>query len=194
MGLIFALAQFYAKRYGSTGDVAAAGIVLRLYAAAMFAVLGFTRGLQPLAGMLSGGGSKEGLKLLLRRGTVLLLGLSGVITLLCLGIPKYIMAVFTQNPAVASKGIRFLVLSFAGFLSFAFQLYAAGIFQALGDARKTLYMLLIRNCGLFLPVIALLPLAVGLPGIFMSFAIADALSVIAVLAMKKKLFTLEAAA
>lgn len=192
MGIVFALAQFYAKRYGTTGDVAAAGIVLRMYAAAMFAVLGFTRGAQPLAGMLSGGGNREGLKVLIRRGAVLLLALSGIISILCLGIPKYIMAVFTQNPAVLNRGGRFLLFSFAGFLPFSFQLYGAGIFQALGDAKKTLYMLLIRNCALFLPVICLLPLVVGLPGIFLSFAIADGLSVFAVLAMRKKLFILEA--
>lgn len=178
VGVLFALIQFYAKRFGGTESVAAAGIVLRIYTAALFLVLGFIRGVQPLAGMLWGMEDRLQLVQLLRRSSLILFFITGVISAAALLFPSPILSLFSSDPRVITEGTLFLRLGVAGFFLFAFQLFAAGVFQAIGDIRKTFFLLFARNLFLLLPGIAVLPLIFGMNWIFYSFVIADVISAV----------------
>jgi Na+-driven multidrug efflux pump len=182
VGIIFALVQYFAKRFGSTDAVAAAGIVLRIYAAALFLILGFTRGVQPLAGMIWGRGDLSQLRELLVRSAVMLFLFTGLLTAGMLLFPEEIITAFSGKVAIVETGALFLRYVFAGILPFAFQLFGAGVFQALGDIRKTYFLLFVRNVACLLPGLVLLPLLTGLPGVFLSFAAADGLSTLLVFA------------
>ena len=187
VGIIFALAQLFAKHFGNTEGVAAAGIVLRLYAAALFLLLGFTRGVQPLAGMAFGNENYRQLRKLLFRSAAILLLFTSLITCIALFVPGRIMNIFSQDLKVRNMGTVFLRFAFAGCIPFAFQLFASGIFQALGSVGKTFFLLFFRNVFLLLPAMIILPNVLGVNGIFLSFTAADGISFIVLLFLTKKL-------
>jgi len=91
--------------------------------------------------------------------------------------PKPVFLLFNKDPILLREGttilrIMILFLPFVGF-----QVVGATLFQAIGKAFPALFLSMSRQVLFLIPLILVFPLYFGLKGIWISFPVADFLSV-----------------
>ena len=92
-------------------------------------------------------------------------------------IPSSIIGLFSTDTALIESGIfpfRMIVLLFP---FIGFQIIGAGFFQSIGKAVPSIALSLTRQVLFLIPLIVLLPLSMGINGIWISFPIADFLAI-----------------
>jgi Na+-driven multidrug efflux pump len=160
--------------YGSEVALAAAGAVAKVMIVLMSCVIGISLGCQPIYGFNYGGKQygrvKEAYLLALRYGTMV-----SVIAFLCIQIfPGPILSIFgSEDPrfyGFAVKYIRiFLFMTFAN----ALQPISSTFFTAIGKAKLGFWTALVKQLFLLIPLLLLLPLALGIDGLYWAGPIAD---------------------
>ena len=99
-------------------------------------------------------------------------------------VPGVFVALFSSDPQIqeiASFGMR---IYFAGFTIFGAQLACQQTFLALGEAKISMFLALLRKVILLIPLALLLPkLGLGTTGLFLAEPISDVLAVAATVTM-----------
>ena len=93
-------------------------------------------------------------------------------------LPGLAVSVFTGDPAlkeVASHGLRLMNIVFP---IIGFQMIATNLFQCLGMVRTSVILSLSRQLLFLVPCVYLLPLWLGIDGVWISFPVSDALATI----------------
>jgi Na+-driven multidrug efflux pump len=88
---------------------------------------------------------------------------------------------YITDPALATSGANMFRIMMGAFFIQGFILLPATLFQSIGKGGTASFLLLAREILLFVPIVVVLPLFMGLNGIWLSIPLADAL--IAVLAI-----------
>lgn len=165
-----------ARLYGSAA-IAAMGIANRIYMFIRSIVIGIGQGFQPVAGYNYGAGKfrrvREAFRDAAILGTILTVAASALLFLFA----QDLIALFLPgDPAVAQIGaraLRFLCLSLPGL---AYSSHVNQLLQCLGRVRNATLLALCRNGIFYVPLILLLPPAIGLIGIELTQLIADILT------------------
>ena len=92
--------------------------------------------------------------------------------------PDIAISLFTSDPelkSLANKGLRMINLAFP---LVGFQMATTNFFQSLGMVHKSIFLSLCRQLLFLVPLIYFLPVFFGHKGVWMSFPIADTLSII----------------
>lgn len=164
-----------AMQYGDAA-VAALGIMLRVYAMAMYVSFGFMQGFMPLAGYNYGAGRYDRLQEAIAIATRILTGISVIATIAFVGFATPIVTAFSRDPevvAIGAKGLRYLAL-FLPF--FGFQMVWSTVFQAQGKGKEAMILSLARQGFFLIPAILILPSLFGLTGVLLCQPIADLLT------------------
>jgi Na+-driven multidrug efflux pump len=163
--------------YGSEIALAAAGAAAKVTTVFMSCVIGIALGCQPIYGFNYGnkkyGRVKEAYLLALRYGTTV-----AVITFLCLQLfPERILRIFSsEDPLFYSFASRYMrVFLFMTFIN-AIQPITSNFFSAIGKARLGFWTALLKQIGLLLPLLLLLPLVFGIEGLFWAGPITDSIA------------------
>lgn len=162
--------------------IAAMSITTRVMQFLNSALIGFGQGMQPVAGF-SWGAKRydrliEAFTFCVRTGVLAFT----LIAVVCFSGARYIMLLFLSDPSVLAIGtvaIRYQCILMP--LS-AFNTLSGMVFQSTGHGRSSSILALARQGFFFVPVIALLPLFIGLRGVQIAQPIADILTMLLSLA------------
>jgi putative MATE family efflux protein len=164
--------------YGGGDELALIGATLNMFAFALIPMWGISMGLQPILGMNFGAKKyprvKEAFYKFLLASTVI----AFVIWALFMLFPERILGMYITDPALVSSGTNVFRIVMGVFLLQGFLLLPATLFQAIGKGGMASLVLLAREILLFVPLVIVLPLFLGLVGIWISVPIADVLIVI----------------
>ena len=175
-------------KYGGDLAIGAYGIVNRLTMLFIMICMGFNQGLQPIAGYNYGARQYHRVKdvfMLTAKWETLVTSLCFLMAEL---IPGLAVSLFTNDPGMiemASKALRILC---AGTAMVGFSITTSTLFQCLGMVKKSIFLSLSRQLIFLLPLIYSLPMWFQEKGVWMSFPIADMLSVAVAFVFVQRLF------
>ncbi len=161
-------------RYGSDLAVGAMGIIMSISMLFFMPIFGISQGVQPIIGF------NYGAKNYARVKKAQLLGMA-VATLICLVgfiimqfYPKILISIFNTSDLelieVGSQGLRLFLMMFP---LIGFQIISITYFQAIGKAKTAMFLSLLRQLLVLLPLLIILPRMWGLVGVWLSAPIAD---------------------
>jgi putative MATE family efflux protein len=164
--------------YGGDLAIGAYGIINRIAMLFVMIVMGFTQGMQPIAGYNFGAQHYkrvlEVLKLTIIYATVIttLAFVAGEI------FPRQMAMMFTSDETLielASNGMRIV---FAIFPMVGFQMVVSNFFQSIGKAQKAIFLSATRQLLFLIPLILILPKYWETNGIWWSMPISDFIATI----------------
>lgn len=167
------------QRYGGDLYVGTMSIMASVMQVIVIPVQGITQGVQPIISYNYGAGNRERVKGVFIRlicicfsGTFLL---GGVAVLF----PSLYASIFTGNQALIELTCQVMPIYFLGITIFGIQSACQSTFLALGQAKVSLFIALLRKVVLLVPLAIILPIFMGVTGIYVAEPIADVTSVIA---------------
>lgn len=101
-----------------------------------------------------------------------------VINLLIIIFPGFVASIFTSDAALIDTVRRVMPIFLAGMTIFGLQRACQNMFVALGQAKVSLFIALLRKIILLIPLALILPRFMGVTGIFTAEAISDATAAI----------------
>ena len=166
-------------KYGGDTAVGAMTILTSVMQFSMLPLQGLTQGAQPIISFNYGAKNidrvKKAFHLLLRSAACY----STLLWLLCMLVPQIFISIFTSDADLASYTIWALRIYMAASLLFAVQLACQQTFIALGNAKTSVFLALLRKVLLLIPLIFILPHFVSNPvfGVFVAEPVADTIAV-----------------
>jgi putative MATE family efflux protein len=162
--------------YGGNIAIATYGILNRLIHFAFMPMLGFSQALQPVAGYNYGARQFDRAKRALRissiRSTVFAVGAFGVLIVFA----RPLIQLFTRDRELIELSVTALRTIALAFPMVGIQIMGATMFLALGRAGPALFLSLSRQIIFLIPLVLVLPLVMGVNGVFVAFPIADVLA------------------
>ena len=175
-------------KYGGDLAIGAYGIVNRLTMLFIMICMGFNQGLQPIAGYNYGARQYHRVKdvfMLTAKWETLVTSLCFLMAEL---IPGLAVSLFTNDPGMIEMASRALRILCAGTALVGFSITTSTLFQCLGMVSKSIFLSLSRQLIFLLPLIYSLPMWFQEKGVWMSFPIADMLSVAVAFVFVQRLF------
>ena len=176
-------------RYGGSLAISAMGVALSVNTIVIMPTLGISQGAQPLIGYNHGARkyktSIQTLKMALRWG--MLVTTAGFILLEIFARP--VAAIFNGTDTalidMAGRVIRIINILLP---LVPLQMMATTFFQAINQPLKAAFLSLSRQILLVIPLVLILPLFMGLNGVFLAPAIADGISTILAVVLLRNFF------
>lgn len=166
------------KFYGGDLEITILGVINRITMFLYMPLFGICQGVQPIVGFNYGAKKaervNEAIKLSIITTTVI--ALCGFIV--GEAIPSQIISVFNDDVELIKDGSVVLRTIIAMMPFIGIQVIGATVFQSIGKALPSLILSLSRQVLFFIPLVLILPLFMGLKGIWMSYPIADLSSTI----------------
>lgn len=152
-----------AVAYGEL-TVAAMGIAQKILSPGNYIYQGFAAGTQPLMGYNYGAGNYRRMKEILRAGIMVVSGTELCVMAVCGIAAPQLVGIFTESPEVIATGSRVLraimcILPFVGAVSMS-----RTSFQAMGKPQYAFVITLVRQFGLYVPLLLILNRVFGFGG------------------------------
>ena len=165
------------QRYGGDMHVGAMTILQSVMQLKVVPLSGFTQGVQPIISYNYGAKQYQRVRLAIKRMAMVTIPASFVISLLAMLLPTVFASLFTDDAALIALVGQTLPIYMAGMLIFGVQNCAQATFVALGQARVSLFIALLRKVILLVPLALILPAVTGsVMGIYWAEPIADVVS------------------
>lgn len=165
------------QTYGGDMYVGTMAIMSSIMQLIVIPVNGVAQGVQPIISYNFGAGNMQRVKqTFVRMVSVCLAG-----TLLVGGVavfaPHVYAGIFTSNAALAELTASVMPVYFCGMMVFGIQCACQSTFIALGQAKTSVFIALLRKVILLIPLAIILPKFFGVMGIYYAEPIADIISV-----------------
>ncbi len=166
-------------RYGGDIAVGAMTILASVMQFCMLPLQGLTQGAQPIVGFNYGAGQGDRVKETFRLLLTCCLIFSGVVWAICMFFPQVFIGIFTNDPTLTGFTRWAIRIYMAVALLFGIQIACQQTFIALGNARTSIFLALLRKGILLIPLIYLLPhlLADQVLAVFLAEPVADLIAV-----------------
>lgn len=166
------------QRYGGDLYVGSMSILMSIMQLIVIPVNGITQGVQPIVSYNYGAGNRLRVKeTVIRLISVCLLG-----TLILAGIaifcPSIYASMFTNDAELVALTCRIMPIFFLGIAIFGIQAACQSTFLALGQAKVSLFIAMLRKIILLIPLALILPKFLGVKGIYIAEPVSDVISVI----------------
>jgi len=163
--------------YGSELSIAVFGILNRLIAFFLMPLLGLSQGFQPIAGYNYGARAFDRVRKTVRLTlTVATVG-STFFFLLMMLFPGFLVGLFSDDPLLIREAVPIMRTVILVVPLVGLQVVGSTYFQAIGKAVPAFVLGLSRQVLFLIPLVALLPLVMGLKGVWTAFPLADILAV-----------------
>lgn len=166
------------QRYGGDIYVGSMSILMSIMQLIVIPVNGITQGVQPIISYNYGAGNSRRVKETVFRlisacllGTLILAG----IAIFC---PSIYASMFTNDAELVALTCRIMPIFFLGIAIFGIQAACQSTFLALGQAKVSLFIAILRKIILLIPLAIILPKFLGVKGIYVAEPISDVISVI----------------
>ena len=166
------------QKYGGDIYVGTMSIMTSVMQFIIIPIQGITQGVQPIISYNYGAGNKDRVKGAFTR--LILVSLAGTMVLGGIAVlaPEVYAGIFTSNKELEALTCQVMPVYFLGITIFGIQAACQGTFLALGQARVSLFIALLRKIILLIPLAVILPRFMGVIGIYRAEPIADILSVV----------------
>lgn len=158
------------------GDIHVSALAI-LQSAMQFAsvpLVGFAQGFVPVASYNYGHGYKDRVRSCFRISLITMFSFNFVLMLLMICFPSVVASAFTDDEVLIGTVRCVMPVFFAGMTIFGLQRACQNMFVALGQARISIFIALLRKVILLIPLALLLPRFWGVNGIYAAEAISDA--------------------
>ncbi|SDL97658.1 putative efflux protein, MATE family [Franzmannia pantelleriensis] len=186
LGVVTVLHNMLLMHYGGAVQVAAYAITGYLLAFYYMFAEGVANGMQPLISYFHGARRRPDIKRVFRLGLYTGLGFGLVMVAALMLWPGRIVGIFISDDArllaATTKGVRLHL--FALFLD-GFIVLAACFFQSMGMGRQAM-LITLGNIVIQLPFLAVLPLVMGLNGVWLALPLSNLVLASVVLAMVRR--------
>jgi putative MATE family efflux protein len=164
-------------KHGGDLAVGAFSIVISVISLVVMSVIAINMAAQPIMGYNYGAKNytrvQSALKISLIAATLLSIG-AWVVTQWA---PEYIVALFNNNDpeltALTTHALQTITILFP---IVGFQIVGGNFFQSIGKARISMFLTLLRQVLMLIPMLLILPHFMGLDGVWLSFPISDVVS------------------
>ena len=162
--------------YGGSLAIAAYGIIRGFTMLLAFPNIGVTQGLMPIIGYNHGAEHWGRIKEALRSGIIWTTVISSAFYLLLILFTAGVIGFYTPDPELIRMTPRAMIIVFIGLPTMGVSFIAAGYFQAIGKVKPALFLTLARQGLFMIPLMLILPLFMGLDGIWFSMPIGEVLA------------------
>lgn len=163
--------------YGGNDSIIVLSSAQRIMMFAFIPMWGIGQGLQPVLGANYGAKQFARVKEAFSSFTKIATGISGVLWLLFMLLPKFILSWFITDQALVSSGANSFRMFLSVFVLYGFMITAITFFQALGKAGKAALIVMGRQVLFFIPISLILPLFIKETGVWLSLPIGDFLTI-----------------
>lgn len=163
-------------KYGGDLGIGAYGIVNRISFLFVMVVMGLNQGMQPIAGYNFGARKYSRVKEVFSLTAWIATGILTLGFIVSEFFPSVAVSVFTNDPqlkSIADKGLRAMNMAFP---IVGFQMVATNLFQCLGMVKKSIFLSLSRQLIFLIPALYLMPLWLGVNGVWYSYPVSDFLA------------------
>lgn len=161
--------------------VAALGVFFRIRSIFYMPVYGLAQAAMPIAGFAYGARQPDRVKETIFKTSIL----SVIILMIAwLGMHQYareLMGIFSQDPVLISMGVDCLKLATLFLPVMGPIIILNNVLQALGKGTAAMYLSLLRQLGIFLPALVILPNYLGIRGVWLAFSLTELLSALVAL-------------
>ncbi len=162
--------------YGGDLSIGAFGIQNRILILFVMIVMGITMGMQPITGYNYGAQHYDRVKRTLKLGMIAATLITTFGFLIGELVPGMFVGMFTTNDELTAQATVALRFGIAAFPVVGAQIVITQFFQSIGKAKISIFLSLSRQLLFLLPGLALLPLAYGLNGVWLSMPVSDFLA------------------
>lgn len=158
------------------GDIHVSALAI-LQSAMQFAsvpLVGFAQGFVPVASYNYGHGYKDRVRSCFRISQITMFSFNFALMLLMICFPSVVASAFTDDEVLIGTVRCVMPVFLAGMTIFGLQRACQNMFVALGQARISIFIALLRKVILLIPLALLLPRFWGVNGIYAAEAISDA--------------------
>ena len=162
--------------YGGDYAVGAYGIVHKMTFIFVMIVMGFTQGMQPIAGYNYGAKAYDRVTKVLKITIALATGVTTLAFVIGEFCPEYVARIFTSDEKMiemAVVGMRYNCLLFP---IVGFQMVAGNFFQSIAQPGKSIFLSLSRQLLFLVPFIIIFPHFWGIDGVWVSLPASDLVS------------------
>lgn len=169
--------------HGDDYSVGAFGIINRVQMLFVMIVMGIAQGMQPITGYNFGAGLVD------RARRSVQLGIAAGCTMTTLGFvlavffPGMLVGMFTDSVLLVEQASKALSISMLSFPVVGAQIIICQFFQSIGKAFIAIFLSLSRQLLFLLPGLALLPVWMGVDGVWTSMPVSDFLATVAAVVM-----------
>ncbi len=168
------------RKYGGDLAVGAMTVLSSVMQFSMLPVHGLTQGAQPIISYNFGAGNAARVKRAFRYLLICCLTFSLTLWAAVQLFPSAFIKIFNDDPALVALGSRSLRIYMAATCVFGVQTACQQTFVALGNAKSSLFLALLRKIILLIPLIYILPAALPIDkvtAVFLAEPVADTLAV-----------------
>jgi len=169
------------QRFGGDLYVGVITVINSLKQVISMPLQGFTQGAQPVMGFNYGAKKYDRVKKAVNFLMKVCLVYGFASCFVCLAFPRALMGIFNNDPQLLAQGETMMRIYFAMQGVFALQLVGQNAFVALNRSREAMFFASLRKLMLLIPLVYLLPgaLGLGVTGVFLAEPIADGVSAVA---------------
>lgn len=168
----------YAASFYGEEAIAAMGIALRIVTLGTNVVLGYMKGLQPLAGFNYGAKNYERVRGAIKASIKWTNVFCIVWTLIIYIFSPSILSIFGTNENVLNIAVPALRAGVIMFITFGFQFTYSTLYLSMGKALGGVFLNSLRQGIIFIPIILLLPKFMGLNGVIYAQTVSDLITTI----------------
>ncbi len=167
------------QEYGGDLAVGAMTILSSVMQFSLLPLMGMTQGAQPIISYNYGAGKLERVMSAYKVLLMVCIGYSGVIWLICMAAPQVFVGLFTDTQALAEYSMWAMRIYMAASVMFGAQIACQQTFIALGNAKISVLLALLRKVILLIPLIFILPnfFEDKAMAVFLAEPVADAIAV-----------------
>ncbi|MBQ1964987.1 MAG: MATE family efflux transporter, partial [Tidjanibacter sp.] len=158
--------------------IGAYGIVNRIIFLFVMVVMGFTQGMQPIAGYNYGAGKYDRVLKVFWQ-TVMWATITTTLGFL-VGklIPEFAVRLFANEPKMIEIAAKGFSIAMTTFPIVGLSMVVGNFFQSIGMASKAIFLSLSRQVLFLIPCLVVVPLFFGIRGVWMAMPISDAIATI----------------
>lgn len=196
MGLISLVYNGQLGKYGGDTAISVYAVVSSVMTFVIMPASGISQGIQPILGNNFGAGKYHRVMETLGKASVLSVGITCVIWVGVLLFARQLIFLFGGGEEMVAIGVSGLRINFVITPILGFVMLATTFFQSLGKPAPSILITAFRQIIFLIPFIYILPVFLGINGIFWAQPISDAfalvLSLVLTLRERKTLYRMEA--
>ncbi len=174
--------------HGGDGSVATAGIFVTYTSMITSVILGLCMGMQPIIGYNYGAGRYGRLRHTFWLAATTATVICAVGTFFGIVTPGAIGRLFAKDPSLISDVSSALPRAMWAFVFVGLQIVATTLFQAIGQASRSIILSLVRQVVFLIPLLLTLPSVYGLNGVWLAFPTSDLFATVVTVALLWWLF------
>ena len=183
MSLLALLINTTLGRYGGDLAITTYGMNHKILSIVIMPILGIIQGFQPIAGYNYGAKRFDRVRQSLKTTvlTALAVSLAGYAFMMLA--PRAAIGLFTADAELIASSARVLRVMVLFIPLASLQITGSTYFQAVGKKTQSMMLGLSRQFLLLIPIVLILPLLIGVDGVWLAFPIADLASTVITLAL-----------